>query len=339
MSSATASPQITYISDDQLRWERRKRGRTFIFIDQHGREVSPEHQARLRALVIPPAWKEVRLASKPAAHIQAVGYDAKGRKQYIYHSLWTAQQQEAKFDRMIRFGEILPDVRAEIAAKMRQRNLTPDKVLSTVVWLLEHTFIRVGNSTYAKTNKSYGLTTLREKHVTLEDGQVNFSFKGKSGVFHDVEITNARVAKIIQQCIELPGYEVFQYLDEDGQRRAVDSQAVNTFLRELTGEDFTAKDFRTWGGSSLAVAALCEAGDFTTEKEAKKKIVQAVRTVSQHLRNTPATCRAYYIHPSVLTAYAEQKLLPHFAECKECYSRETCRLPLLEYATWTLLKA
>lgn len=328
---------IHYIPLEKLAWTRQKHGTGFRYLNESGKALSAEQIERVRKLVIPPAWADVHICPDECGHVQAIGVDAKGRKQYIYHPEWMAYNQEHKFDKIVRFGEVLPTLRNTIAGHMRQRTLTHDRVLATVIWLLEHTFIRVGNKEYVKDNNSYGLTTLRDKHVEVEGNTISFSFKGKSGIYHELDIRHPRVAKTVKQCIELPGYQLFQYIDEDGQRQDVDSRDVNEYLQQITGEALSAKDFRTWGGTTLAAQTFFEMGTPETEAAYKKAVVTAVKDVSQHLRNTVAVCRKYYIHPYIYESYQKDILVPHFKKVERRTSAPA-ELSANEYATWTLIK-
>lgn len=244
--------------------------------------------------------------------------------------------QQHKFDSLKKFGEILPNVREVTAGHMRQHELTRERVLATIVWLLEHTFIRVGNKEYASENQSYGLTTMRTKHVDVEGNTINFSFKGKSNVYHELDIRHPRVAQTIKKCIELPGYQIFKYV-EDGKRKIVDSSEVNQYLKEISGESLSAKDFRTWGGTTLAGQILYKMGHPTDELPFKKIVSQAIDEVSEHLGNTPAVCRQYYIHPTIIDSYEKNKLIPHFSKVVEKKQDIPKGLDLLEYAAWSLL--
>lgn len=242
---------LHYVSDKDLIWRRKKNGKEFQFVNRLGRPLKKKDAERIKKLVIPPAWSEVHISADPNGHVQATGLDDKGRKQYIYHPAWIEYNQKSKFESMKKFGEVLPTLRETVSAHMRQHELTRERVLATVVWLLENTFIRVGNQTYADSNQSYGLTTMRTKHVDVEGNTIKFSFKGKSHVYHELDIRHPRVAQTIKACIELPGYQIFKYV-EDGKRHKVDSAQVNEYLKEISGESFSAKDFRTWGGTVLA---------------------------------------------------------------------------------------
>lgn len=328
---------LRYVSDSNLTWTRQKSGNGFRFLNSRKKRLGKADEMRVRSLVIPPAWRRVRISPDKNGHILATGLDDKGRKQYIYHPDWIAYNQQAKFDFMLKFGEILPTIRQTTGEHMRHRTLTRERILATIVWLLEHTFIRVGNRAYAKENQSYGLTTMRNKHVEVEGNTVSFSFKGKSNVYHELDVRHPRVATTIRQCIELPGYELFQYLDEGGDRHTVDSADVNTYLKEISGEDLSAKDFRTWGGTTIASRTLYEMGEPNDELPLEKVITQAVETVSEHLGNTPAVCRQYYIHPKILQSYEQARLAPHFHRVYRASHRVPDGLTPEEHATLFIL--
>jgi DNA topoisomerase-1 len=279
-------------------------GKSFRYFSPTGRLIrDPQTLSRIRALVIPPAWTNVWICPNPEGHIQAVGRDARGRKQYRYHPRWREVRDETKFDRMADFGKLLPKVRARVKRDLKRSGLPREKVLATIVKLLETTLARVGNEEYTKQNDSYGLTTLRNRHVDVRGPKVNFYFRGKSGKHHAISVTDPHLAKIVRRLRDLPGYELFQYIDEDGERRSIGSTDVNDYLREITGADFTAKDFRTWAGTVLAIEALCECEPFTTQKQAKKNVVMAVEKVAERLGNTVAVCKKCYIHPAVFDTY------------------------------------
>ena len=308
-----------------------------MYLDGKGQRISdPETLDRITTLRIPPAWHEVVICSSPQGHLQAVGYDAKGRKQYIYHAQWAAQQQQHKFDKMIAFVKALPKLREQVEKDMRKTGLPKEKVVATVIWLLDNTFIRVGNQEYAKENGSYGLTTLREKHVELDGQRVQFAFKGKSGVEHLVDIQDPRVARIIQKCIEVPGYELFQYYDEEGKRQLVDSKDVNEYLQIHSGEECTAKDFRTWGGTVLATTHLHKLGPADSQKQLKKNLTATVKAVAIHLRNTPATCRKYYIYPCAMECYESSLLCEKYLSWMKESSQDSF-LTKEEFVAWRLI--
>ncbi len=328
---------LRYISDQSLVWKRLKKGKYFRYVNKLGNPLSPEDRTRVAQLVIPPAWRHVRLSPSHNGHILAVGFDAKGRKQYIYHPQWVAYNQQHKFDSLKDFGEILPTLRETVAGHMRQHDLTRERILATVVWLLEHTFIRVGNKTYAQDNQSYGLTTMRTKHVQVEGQKIRFSFKGKSNVYHELAISHPRVAATVKECIELPGYELFKYLDEDDYWWPIDSADVNEYLKTITGKSLSAKDFRTWGGTTLAGDRFFQLGKANEELPLEKVVGQVVQEVSQHLGNTPAVCRQYYIHPKVIDSYEQGQLQTHFTQVYRVPSKIPSGLTKEEYATLGLL--
>lgn len=330
--------QIHYRKDSERTLRRVKSGKSFRFIDKNGKGASKLTRERITRLAIPPAWKDVLISPDPNDYIQAVGFDARGREQYIYHPEWVKRNQEHKFDQMVAFGERLPALRKAVSAHMREHSLTRDRVLATVVWLLEHTFIRVGNAIYAEEDHSYGLTTMRERHVSVRENTMTFSFEGKSGVYHELDVTDPRVAKTVRECVDLPGYELFQYLDENNERKSINSGEVNIYLKAHTGADFSAKDFRTWGGSVLAGDSFYRKGNAANENDLKQKITDVVAIVSDHLGNTKSVCRKYYIHPTIIESYTKDILVPHF---KRSYGRKSVsRLGLTpeEYATWSLIK-
>ncbi|MEZ0231793.1 MAG: DNA topoisomerase IB [Methylophilaceae bacterium] len=267
---------------------------------------SSDDLARITLLKIPPAWSQVWICSFPNGHIQATGKDAKGRKQYIYHKQWQTARGKEKYENMIEFGLSLPTIRQRVNLALAKPGLSREKVLATIIYLLEHTMIRIGNDAYAKKNKSFGLTTLRNRHVAIEGSEVKFHFRGKSGIEHELSLNDRRLAKIILKIKELPGQDLFQYLDEDGNRHAIGSSDVNEYLKEISGQDFTAKDFRTWAGTLHTLNALAP---FSTETEAKKNLVQAIAIAAKKLGNTPAICKKSYVHPTIIETYLAGKIL------------------------------
>ena len=285
-------------------------GGGFRYVDAHGAPVEDEATlGRIRALAIPPAWRDVWICPQANGHLQATGRDARGRKQYRYHARWRSVRDEVKYERMIAFGQALPAIRQAVDAALKLPGLPREKVLATIVYLLEHTMMRIGNEEYARENKSFGLTTLRNRHVKIDGSEVEFRFRGKSGVYHDVKVHDRRLARIIQSTRYLPGQDLFQYLDEDGERHTVGSADVNDYLRDITGEDYTAKDFRTWSGTVLAALALQEFEMVDSEAQAKKNVVRAIESVAEKLGNTPSVCRKCYVHPAVLQAYMDGTML------------------------------
>lgn len=300
---------LRYVRDTGPSIRRIRCGRSFRYLRPDGKPLrDPDELGRIRALAIPPAWTDVWICPSPYGHIQAVGWDAKRRKQYRYHPLYRRVRDEAKFGRMIAFGAVLALIRRRVREDLELSGLPREKVLAAVVRLLESTFIRVGNDEYAKENDSFGLTTLRGRHVRIAGPTVRFRFRGKSGMEHTVAFTDRRVARIVKQCQELPGYELFRYLAPDGELCRLDSADVNRYLRDITGQDFSAKDFRTWAGSILAARELDAVGPCRNERDGKKAIVAAIKSVAAELGNRPATCRKYYVHPAILEAYSNGTL-------------------------------
>jgi DNA topoisomerase I len=277
---------------------------------------------RIRKLAIPPAWTDVWICRDPNGHLQATGRDQRGRKQYRYHLRWREVRDEAKYGKLLIFARVLPFIRARIEEDLKRPGLTRERVLAAVVRLMELTLFRVGNSEYARTNKSFGLTTLRDRHVRVEGSHIHLSFRGKSGNRYESDINDRRLARIIKGCRDLPGYELFQYLDEEGNQHVVGSEEVNAYLREITGEDITAKDFRTWSGTQLAAKALQGFRDLETESKRKKAIVRAVEKVAKHLGNTPAICRRCYIHPAIFDGYLDGTLLEALAAKTAAYLKD-----------------
>jgi DNA topoisomerase I len=277
---------------------------------------------RIRSLAIPPAWTGVWISPDPNGHLQATGRDVRGRKQYRYHPRWREVRDEAKYSKLLIFSRALPKLRARVEEDLKRPGLTRERVLAAVVRLMDMTLFRIGNNEYAKENKSFGLTTLRDRHVAIEGSRIHISFRGKHGKHHETDINDRRLARIIKNCRDLPGYELFQYLDDKGDRHTVGSAEVNEYLREITGEEITAKDFRTWAGTKLAAEALREFELFDTEAERKKAVLRAVEKVAKHLGNTPAICRSCYIHPAVLDGYLDGSLLKSLAEETRNYLAE-----------------
>lgn len=329
---------IHYRKETDLPWRRVRDGGGFRYLDEKGKSIPEMAKERVAGLAIPPAWHQVVISADPLDYIQAVGVDDKGRKQYLYHPDWIKHNQTHKFDQMIAFGEKLPTLRHAINAHMKERRLTKDRVVATVVWLLEKTFIRVGNKTYAEENQSYGLTTMREKHVAVTGSKMTFSFEGKSGVFHELNVTNPRVAKNIRACLDIPGYELFQYFDEERNKRVVDSADVNNYLKAHTGADFSAKDFRTWGGSVIAGDAFYRKGNAKDKQELKTNTSEVVTLVSKNLGNSKAVCRQYYIHPTIISSYEKDILVSHFERSYGRKQTKRLSLNMEEYATWSLIK-
>ena len=295
---------LHYVSDASPGVRRRRAGRGFSYVGPDGHVVRDKPTlARIRSLAIPPAYTDVWICPIPNGHLQATGRDARGRKQYRYHPKWREVRDETKFGRMLAFSEALPRLRQRVEEDLARPGLPKEKVLAAVVRLLECTGIRVGNEEYARANRSFGLTTLRDHHVEISGSTMRFEFRGKSGKTHRVALSDRRLARIVARCQAVPGAELFQYVDDEGGRVAIGSGDVNEYLREITGEDFSAKDFRTWAGTLQAVAVLEDLGPADTTREAKSTILRAIDQVAQRLNNTRAVCRKYYIHPAVLERY------------------------------------
>jgi len=301
---------LRYVSDASPGIARKRARGGFRYVSPRGEPVRDAATlARLRSLAVPPAWTDVWICPRADGHIQATGRDARGRKQYRYHPRWRQVRDASKYERLRAFGVALPRIREACDRDLRRPGMPRQKVLATVVRLLETTLIRVGNDEYARDNRSYGLTTLHNRHVTIDGSRIEFRFRGKSGVRHDVRLKDRRLATVVRRCREIPGQELFQYIDDDGERHAVTSGDVNAYLRAIAGEEFTAKDFRTWAGTVLATLALQEFERFDSNTEAKRNIVRAVERVAERLGNTPAVCRSCYIHPAVIDAYLEGTML------------------------------
>ena len=296
---------LRYVNDDRPGYTRKAKGDDFEYYDTTGKLITDETKLlRIKRLAIPPAYTDVWICPIANGHLQATGRDARRRKQYRYHEKWREARDETKYDRMLIFGAALSKIRKQVEEDLTLPGLPKKKVLATIVSIMERTFIRVGNEEYAKSNKSYGLTTMRNKHVKVNGSKLRFNFRGKSGVAHDVNVDDRRLARIVKKLQDLPGQEVFGYLDDsDDTVHGVTSQDVNDYLREITGEDFTAKDFRTWAGTVLVAVALNAVEKFETKKQAKANIKNAVTAVAKILGNTPAICRKCYVHPAVLETY------------------------------------
>jgi len=303
-----ACEDLRYASDAEPGIRRRKAGAGFYYVLPTGRRVTDDMTlARVRKLAVPPAYRDVWICSDARGHLQATGIDARGRKQYRYHERWRSVRDEHKFERMIAFGRALPRIHRRIARDLALPGMPRDKVLATIVRLLESTLIRVGNVEYARSNHSYGLTTLRNRHADVKGAVVRFTFRGKHGIRHRVEVEDPRAAKVVRQCLDLPGQELFEYIDANGEVRDVGSSDVNAYLKEITGEDFTAKDFRTWYATSQALESFM-GRSFRTAKEAKAGLKEVLQAVSQRLGNTPTMCRKCYINPIVVDAFLAGEL-------------------------------
>ncbi|HEX5387465.1 MAG TPA: hypothetical protein VFW66_12230 [Gemmatimonadales bacterium] len=300
---------LRYVSDTMPGIRRERNGKGFAYVDAAGHRVRDRATLeRIRHLAIPPAYTDVWICPTPRGHLQATGRDARGRKQYRYHPKWREVRDETKFERMVAFSEALPGIRERVKEDLALPDLPREKVLAAIVQLLECTAIRVGNDEYARANRSFGLTTLRDRHVEISGSRLRFEFRGKSGKTQTVDLTDRRLARIVARCQAIPGAELFQYLDEDGKRQTVDSGDVNDYIRQISGQDFTAKDFRTWTGTMLAAEELSAAGAFESEKDAKTRLLETVDHVAERLNNTRAVCRKYYIHPAVMELFLAGRL-------------------------------
>ncbi|GAB3260128.1 DNA topoisomerase IB [Larkinella harenae] len=304
--------QLTYINDSAPGISRQRSGDHFTYRDSKGKLVDDDDTLdRIKKLALPPAWENVWICARPNGHLQATGIDTRGRKQYRYHANWNAIRSETKFSRMIAFGEQLPALRMNIGKDLKRRELTKEKVIAIALSVMEQTLIRIGNASYEKEYGHYGLTTLKDRHVNIASSEIQFRFKGKKGIYHDITVRDRRLARLVKACRDIPGKELFQYYDDDGVHRSIDSGMVNDYLREYTGEEFSAKDFRTWAGTVNALRLLAELEPCTTEKEAKKNVNTILEQVAHRLGNTRTVSRKYYVHPQILEAYECQDLNPY----------------------------
>ncbi|UVL01251.1 DNA topoisomerase IB [Pseudomonas sp. B21-048] len=325
-------PDLHYVDDSQPGITRKLLRGKFCYFDPAGQHISdPDEIKRINALAVPPAYTDVWICPDPRGHLQATGRDARGRKQYRYHPRWREVRDANKYSRLREFGLALPKLRKKLEVLLAAPGFSRDKVMATVITLLDATLIRVGNTQYARDNRSYGLTTLRSRHVEVNGSAILFQFRGKSGIEHQITLKDRRLARIIKRCLELPGQNLFQYLDENGERHTVSSSDVNAYLQTLTGADFTAKDYRTWAGSALALAVLREL-QWESEADAKRHVVEMVKNVARQLGNTPAICRKCYIHPAVVDGFMQGALseLPRSRGRKRLRAEEVALAVLLE---------
>jgi DNA topoisomerase-1 len=337
--AAARAARLRHVADDIPGIARRRAASGFDYLDPDGRLIGDfPTLSRIKSLVIPPAWTAVWICPFPNGHIQATGRDARGRKQYRYHPRWRETRDETKFDRMLVFSRALPRVRARVDKDLRRRGLPRERVLAAIVRLLEVTLFRIGNSEYSKTNNSFGLTTLRNRHAAVSGDTIRLAFRGKSGVWNESRVSDRRLASIVKSCRDLPGYELFQYLDEEGQRHTVGSAEVNDYLREISGEEITAKDFRTWAGTFLAALALRQLVQNTGDARAAS-LVRAVEQVAGHLGNTVAVCRKCYIHPAIFDGYLDGTLIRTLEErLRRVQSRYAARMSAEEAAVAAFLR-
>jgi DNA topoisomerase-1 len=303
---------LVYVSDKDPGIERVKRGRSFVYI-KDGKKIKDKTElSRIKQLVIPPAWENVWICSQANGHLQATGFDIKKRKQYRYHASWCDFRNQTKFYQLLAFGKKLPAIREQLEKDLARPGLPLEKVLAAVVMIMQETNIRVGNNTYEKLYGSFGLTTLKDRHVKINGNSVKFCFKGKKGIYHEIDLKSAKLARIVKQCRDLPGKELFQYHEENGERKSIDSGMVNEYIKHVCCDHFTTKDFRTWTGSVNALEIFRELGCCDTETEIKKNIVQAIDIVAKRLGNTRSVCKKYYVHPAVLDSYANKQLEKFF---------------------------
>ena len=306
---------LVYVSHDSRGITRRRKGKGFVYLDAKGKPIrDDETLGRIAALVIPPAWEDVWICPSPRGHIQAVGRDVRGRRQYRYHDKFREVRDEAKYGRMLAFVRALPKIRRRVRRDLRKKGMRREKVLAAIVRLLEATLIRVGNEEYAHDNNSYGLTTLHNRHAKVTGSTVHFHFRGKSGVEHAIDLQDPRIARIVRKCQDLPGEELFGFVDDDGKTHDIKSEDVNAYLHEIVGQDFTAKDFRTWAGTVLAARALQEFEQVDSQARRKRNVVKAVESVAAKLGNTKAVCRKCYIHPQIIESYMDGSLIEHLRQ-------------------------
>lgn len=331
--------KLVYVSNQMEGYKRIKKGKGFGYYLNNKPVKDKTTIQRIRSLVIPPAWKNVWICPLDNGHLQATGQDALKRKQYRYHPLWSQLRNHTKFYRMLHFGKALPEIRKKINKDLSRQGLPKEKVLALVVTLMEKTCIRVGNDIYEKLYGSFGLSTLKDKHVAVKNNGVKFCFKGKKGVEHSISLKNKKLAKLVQQCKDIPGKELFQYYDEQGHRQTIDSGMVNEYVKEIAGEDFTSKDFRTWSGTLQALLAFNDIGGFSTQQEAKQKTVAALDKVSQHLGNTRTVCKKYYVHPALLELYENNKLELWLKKLKAKRENKNADLPTEEKILMKILES
>lgn len=313
-TEAAKAADLVYVTDKMEGISRQKKGTGFSY-SYKGKTIDDEKEiARIKKLAIPPAWESVWICPKTTGHIQATGLDARGRKQYRYHPTWQHLRNETKFHHLYEFGKLLPSLRLKLEEDFKKKELTEEKVLALIVSLMERTYIRIGSAGYEKMYGSYGLTTLKDKHVDVKGDQIRFSFTGKKGIAHDITVRNKRLARVVQACRDIPGKELFQYYDDAGGKRSIDSGAVNNYIKAAMGEEFSAKDFRTWAGTLHILQSFKELGEAETDSDCKKNILAALDAVSQKLGNTRTVCKKYYVHPGIIRLYEEKGLKKYLAE-------------------------
>lgn len=313
-AKTAAVARLVYVSDTDPGIGRLKKGKGFAYVLGAQPVKDKEEIERIRKLAIPPAWQKVWICTRANGHIQATGFDARNRKQYRYHPLWSVLRNETKFHKLLEFGKHLPALRLQLENDLATKGIHEKKVIAAVISLMERTYIRIGNAEYEKQNGSHGLTTLHDEHVDIKGASLSFSFKGKKGIYHEITLKNKRLARVVKQCRDIPGKELFQYYDEQGNRHAIDSGMVNQYVKEFTGEDFTAKDFRTWAGCLNLLRAFKNIGLYENVAQCKHNINEALDFVSGKLGNTRTVCRKYYVHPGLIRLYEENKLAHYLEE-------------------------
>jgi len=313
-SQAAKAADLRYVNDKAPGIQRIKKGQGFVYIYDNKPLTDEAQLERIKKLAIPPAWTNVWICPKADGHIQATGFDLRNRKQYRYHELWHTLRNETKFHRLYEFGKLLPSLRLKLEEDFSKKELTEEKVIATVISLMERTYIRIGNNDYEKLYGSYGLTTLKDKHVKIEGDTLKFSFKGKKGIDHDISLRNRKLAKAVQACRDIPGRELFQYYDAEGNKKPIDSGTVNNYIRAATGGDFTAKDFRTWAGTLNIIRAFKSIGEAPSESDCRKNVLAALDEVSKKLGNTRTVCKKYYVHPGIIRLYEENSLNKYLKE-------------------------
>jgi DNA topoisomerase-1 len=306
---------LRYLNDGVPGFSKKKKGDMFVFYDMEGKLIKDtDTLIRIKSLVLPPAWQNVWVSPFANSHLQATGIDSKGRKQYKYHPEWSKKSSETKFSKLATFARVIPRLRTRIETQLKSRALTREKVIALVIDLMSKSYIRIGNTSYARDNGSYGLTTMRDRHVTFKGNTLKFVFKGKKGIMHDIELTDKRLARLVKSCRDIPGQELFQYYDHDGHRHVIDSGDVNSYLHEVCGHEFSAKDFRTWAGTLHAFKALTKLPVPQTHAEFKRNTLEVIKEVSHVLGNTPSVCRKYYIHPVLLETFSSGDLLKFYEQ-------------------------
>ena len=306
--------KLVYVHDRMRGYSRQKKGTGFIYFDEKKRPLDADEIVRIKKLAIPPAWTDVWICASSNGHIQATGYDVRKRKQYRYHTLWTAVRNETKYHRLFEFGRVLPAIRERVEADLSLKELSQQKVIATVISLMERTYIRIGNEDYEKLYGSYGITTLKNKHVEVNGSLIRFCFTGKKSIIHNISVKNRRLAKVVKQCLDLPGKELFQYYDANSELQPIDSGMINDYIKQASSGEFSAKDFRTWAGTLNILRSFKSIGDAVDESSVKKNILQALDEVSKKLGNTRAVCRKYYVHPGVIKLYEENNLRKYLKE-------------------------